>query len=198
MADLVVDTCVLRASNADADDYLHWLLEQEPADLVVPEACSLLLYTIEHRGHNIALSVEINNEYENTMLSRFGSKWLAKMINIGRTSDFGDVRDEGFRTRLLASSASQDTRDIMEKDVHLVEASISGDEIVLSVETRCRREFWSAAATIVELESIMWVSPCISNEDGILWIEHGAQRESEREFGYQRTRNFKPWESVTH
>jgi hypothetical protein len=77
-------------------------------------------------------------------------------------------------------------RDAMLKDIHLIEAALKADKIVVSMDEAVRRYFHEATQKVGELRLIVWVNPCESEETPLEWLKDGAELERDRLLGYQK------------
>ena len=84
---------------------------------------------------------------------------------------------------------SENKRDAMLKDTHLIEAALQADKIVISMDETVRYCFGEVAHQIQPLKLIVWANPCISEEAVIDWLQRGAPLEKERLLGYGRENN---------
>jgi len=76
-------------------------------------------------------------------------------------------------------------RDAMFKDIHLIEAALQADRIVISMDETVRGYFREVTQKVVELRQIAWVNPCKSEETALEWLQDGAELERERLLGYR-------------
>lgn len=84
---------------------------------------------------------------------------------------------------------SDKKRDAMLKDVHLIEAPLQADKIVVSMDETVRQCFDGVTHKISRLALITWVNPCVSDEMVIGWLQRGAPLEKERLLGYNSREN---------
>src|SRR4051794_18099509 len=90
------------------------------------------------------------------------------------------VRGRGVRVRLLMAAPSEPARAAMEKDVHLIEAAIQHDRIVLSRDEAMRHILRDVAEEIREIAQILWANPAIEEDGVLVWLEGGARVEAAR------------------
>jgi hypothetical protein len=83
----------------------------------------------------------------------------------------------------------QNKCDAMLKDMHLIEAAIEADKIVISMDEIVRTHFQEIADMIGIIKQIAWVNPCEPQEKAIEWLQDGAELERKRLLGYQMERD---------
>jgi len=96
-------------------------------------------------------------------------------------------QDEPLRERIAAAGPHQIAADAMQKDVHLIEAALATDRIVISLDDTVRRLFAGASVNIRELRPVVWANPATEGEELLNWIKAGAKDEKERRLGHART-----------
>jgi len=92
-------------------------------------------------------------------------------------------QDANLRARLFQLAPSKAVRDAIEKDVHLIEAALQHDRIVLSRDEAMRQILGEAASEIRELRRILWANPALETDGVLLWLEQGAKTEAARRLG---------------
>ncbi len=76
---------------------------------------------------------------------------------------------------------------IIFKDLHLVEAALAADSVVLSLDDVVRELLRTAAVSIGELRPIQWANPANEEEQVIVWLNRGARPEARRRLGLRHT-----------
>lgn len=77
-------------------------------------------------------------------------------------------------------TVSETRRDEMLKDVHLLEAALSADRTVISIEVNARNWYAQASSTIRILAAVVWIDPSRPDEDATDWLRQGARPEPQR------------------
>ena len=93
-----------------------------------------------------------------------------------------DVTNADLRVKIDALSLDEQTLDIIRKDVHLVEAALKTDHIVISRDEKARTLFQKASEEIGELKRIVWTNPVREEEHVKDWLSKGAKLEKSRQF----------------
>ena len=62
------------------------------------------------------------------------------------------------------------------KDLHLIEAAVTTDRIVVSLDDSARSIFHDVSRDVPEIGGIAWINPDTLGEDGREWLENGAKR----------------------
>jgi len=84
------------------------------------------------------------------------------MTSRGKVEEVVDAPNERLRAEALATISAQ-------KDLHLVEAALVTDKIVISLDDRARTELAVQAAA-----DVMWVHPVDEGGHVIYWLRNGA------------------------
>src|SRR4051812_47317963 len=134
---------------------------------------------MDEAGHRVVFSSESIAEWKKHQRS-FARRWLAHMVATRRMDHLGEVRDGGFRARLLPCAPSKKKREAMEKDAHLLEAALQTDRIVISCDEKVRGLFQNACSAVSEIRAVHWANPEIEAEEVIPWLQDGAQAEAKR------------------
>jgi len=114
--------------------------------------------------------------------SRYSRKWLTRMYGRRQVhrSRIGEDRD--LRAR-LARVTPDTQRSVVERDAHLIEASIATDRSVASGDERARSVFRDASKSLLELKQIVWVNPTVGGTSVLAWLRHGAPNARHLQFG---------------
>ena len=169
---LVIDTDI--ASSAS---------ERDTPD-IRPKNCRELLLVTRDAGHKVVSTEAIRIEWQKHQ-SRFTRTWLASMIARKQICWVKAPADEQLRLNIEKYALSEKKRDAMLKDIHLIEAAMQTDRIVLSIDETVRGYFGEVTHKIRLLASVTWVNPCRSEETPIAWLQCGAQSETKRLLGYR-------------
>ena len=103
--------------------------------------------------------------------SLFAKAWLAEMISKAKVENIQDIRNEAVRAEAPGTLSAQ-------KDLHLVEAALATDKIVISLDDTARAELSVPAAA-----EVMWVHPVKEGGRVIYWLNKGAEPINEWKLG---------------
>ena len=84
-----------------------------------------------------------------------------------------DVPD--LRTRIDRCGLREKQRAAIRKDIHLVEAALLTDRIVISGDDSVRHLFRTVSARVGVLKSVVWVNPAEEPERLQDWLKQGAR-----------------------
>ena len=149
-------------------------------------SCIQTLETI-HKGHYaIAMSEEIENEWRGIRknIAFYASRWLALMERRGRVAILEDTIDSMLRDNILQTTNNPSTKIAIQKDVHLLEAALVTDRIVVCRDKKCRKYFQQAAKKVDVIKPIHWTNPELPEDGTITWLQSGAPAEAKRQLGY--------------
>lgn len=85
----------------------------------------------------------------------------------------GIVRDADLRQTIERLPLGASHRRKMSDDVHLLEAAVQADSIVVSCDDEVRALFQQSTTAIPEIGLVVWVNP-ESGTDLLRWLEAGA------------------------
>lgn len=169
---LVIDTCVARASG------------QQDATHHMSKSCRTFLNTVIAIPHYVVMTPELRAEWRRHA-SRFSRTWLVSMERKGKVKNIETPLNSELREKLRNFALNEALNvDQILKDVHLLEASMSVGQRIVSYERYVRRQYAKAAqGKLPELRPIMWVDPCIDSENPLTWLQSGAGIENPRTLG---------------
>ncbi|MEP0858722.1 hypothetical protein [Trichocoleus sp. DQ-U1] len=166
---LVIDASVARSSG------------REEATCPTSVNCRDFLLAVLNICHKVVMTPDIRNEWDKHQ-SGFARKWRAQMV-ARKKFEYLDIPINNELWEKVETFAPTDKqRGEMIKDLHLIEAAIATDKIVISLDDNTARCFFSRASVQVdELKDIVWVNPDKTEEEKpIEWLENGAEPESDR------------------
>lgn len=163
---VVVDASVARA----AGETIH------------PTSKSCRDFMIEFRNtkNKIVMSNKIFEEWKKHQ-SRFALQWRANLIASKRWIKVDDVEIEAIRECLELKAPSQKAKNEILKDLHLVEAAIQTDKLIVSCDNKMRVLLSKLTNDSKELNDIVWVNPVNDNENAVEWVKQGCANEAERQ-----------------
>ncbi len=173
---LVIDASVARSAGEEGAIY--------PTSV----HCRDFLLTVLATSHKFVMTLEIRDEW-NKHQSEFARKWRSQMV-AKRKFEFLDIPVNAELWNkiyvIIETVTGSDKQQVeMIKDLRLLEAAIATDKIIISLDDKTARRFFSRAAVQVdELKNIVWVNPDkIEEEKPIEWLENGANPERDRLLG---------------
>ena len=194
---LVIDASVLKASG------------DENATYPTSKHCYQFLQNVLEICHRAVLTRALETEWNNHR-SRFGQAWRGKMERKGKLIRVKSLEESDLRAKIymtdsflanymsesLSENLTEKNRSAVKKDIHLIEAALATDKIVVSLDDNTARRFFALAAQGVEelseLKAIAWVNPDKPDESPIEWLKNGANAEPERMLGYVKPPIDKP------
>jgi hypothetical protein len=88
------------------------------------------------------------------------------------------------RRKIEQHSHNAEDREEMLKDVHLLEAALTTDKLIISLNEVDRKRFQAIAQKIGEIRALIWVNPVLVEEQCIVWLENRCPAEKQRQLGY--------------
>jgi predicted nucleic acid-binding protein len=151
---LVVDASVVHA--AGANEHVHSSATRKCLNWIL-EIC-----------HRVVMTEDIREEWHRHQ-SKFSRRWRVAMYARKKIVELQLVIDEEFRDRMSGPGRTADQRAAILKDLHLIEAALQADRIVVSLDETARMLF-----QVQELSTIIWVNPISEHHRIQSWLEQGA------------------------
>ena len=99
------------------------------------------------------------------------------MVQRGRVQNCPEDHDDelwGVIASAVAANRKENTLPSMQKDFHLIQAALTTDQRIASLDERARNHYRNVAPAIAALASIAWVNPSQAEESAIAWLQQGA------------------------
>jgi len=123
-------------------------------------------------SHRMVMTVTLAAEWDRHQ-SLYAARWRAEMRSRKKVVDIADVQNEEVRRQVPVSSAVQ-------KDLHLIEAALATDQIVISLDDRAQ-----AALRVEATKEVTWVNAVAEGGHVIYWLRDGAPPKNDWKLGYQ-------------
>jgi hypothetical protein len=163
---LVIDASVARASGG------------EDASHPVAMAARDFLQAVLTICHKAVLTPPMQGEW-NKHQSRFALAWRRSMVARKKLIVFKPGEHDAVRGAVGDLDVSASDKQAMLKDCHLIEAALSMDSSVISLDDAAGSLFFEASGNIPELRGILWVNPVNSCKESLKWLEDGAPSDGE-------------------
>ena len=164
---LVIDSDVARSAGTKEDP--------------ISQSCREVLQAVLDICHKVVLTEDIFAEWKRHR-SNFTFIWLRSMMARKKQIILKEVNNDDLRARIDALSLDEQTLDIIKKDLHLVEAALETDHIIISRDETARALFQEASEEIGGLKRIVWINPTHEEEHVQDWLSEGAKLERSRQF----------------
>jgi len=96
----------------------------------------------------------------------------------------GPVEDARLRRTIHSLQLTENVREAILKDVHLVEAAFATEQTIASLDEVVRAHLRQISGSVRSLKSLVWVNPAKDEELSIDWLREGAQAEENRKLGF--------------
>jgi hypothetical protein len=169
---LVIDTDIARAAG-----------ESNSLSLISSNCRGFMHTMLEETKHKVVLTKEIQIEW-NKHQSRATLRWRHTMVAQKRVCIIQTSADQELRQYTEQCAPSENKRNAMLKDIHLVEAALLADNIVVSMDEVVRSCFHDLSQQAHQLKQLTWVNPCQEHEHALTWLRDGAEQARERCLGY--------------
>ena len=167
---LVIDTSVAKAAGET----------EHPTS----KHCRDFLQAVREICHKIVMTPAIKAEW-NRHQSSFARKWRTSMMGRRKVGFVDVTANDELRNKIACAASSDGDREAIKKDIHLIEAAMATDRIVVSLDETARVLFAAVAPSVGELRNVVWINPAQIAQQPIPWLENGAKAERERLLGFQ-------------
>jgi len=168
---LIIDASVARASGG------------EDAKHPTPKRCRDFLKTVLSICHHVVMTPAISDEWKKHR-SNFARKWYVSMAARKKVNLADIGADDRLRGKIKLHVTHEKDCEAMLKDIHLIEAALATDQIVISHDENARRLYIVTAVNISELKQVAWINPDRIEEQPIHWLENRAKPEKKRMLGF--------------
>ena len=165
---LVIDTDVAQASgDEDATD---------------PRAihCRDFLKEVRSQNHRVVMTRKISDEWKRHR-SGFAHEWKVSMYARRKIDRINLPEHLELQDKITDTASNENEIEVMQKDLHLLEAALVTDQTVISLDETVRQLFKRASQQVGEIQYIIWVNPDRSEEQPIVWLQNGAPPEPHRQ-----------------
>jgi hypothetical protein len=124
--------------------------------------------------HKVVMTPEISLEWK-AHQSRFSSLWRTSMTAHKKVVETCGTDDPDLRSGIDRCGLREKQRAAIHKDIHLVEAALLADRIVISGDGSARHLFCMVSSDVPLLKSVVWVNPAQPPADLQQWLERGGR-----------------------
>lgn len=182
---LIIDASVARSA----------ALSENPTSL----ACREFLQAVYDVCHKVVLSAEIYREWDFNALQirfpaekqrvRFLANWMVAMARRkgGKILQPTIPHNDALRTKINHLGLPEASRQEISEDLHLIEAALACDNIVISRDDSVRAPLRSVTGSCPEFEKVVWCNPVDLGEEGLEWLRTGARVVKAWQLGSRRS-----------
>jgi hypothetical protein len=163
---------VIDASVARASGYQEEMASRS-------RTCSDFLMAVYEFKHKLVMTEEISAEWEKHA-SRFAKRWKASMIAKKQFVYIIPQKRNDLFQKLKMIFPSNTICTEIDKDMRLLEAAMSTDRLIASLDDEIRKIFAKSSKTVQEISNIEWVNPEKDDEKTLEWLKTGAKPEKKR------------------
>lgn len=167
---LVIDATIVRA--AGGEDAVH----------PTSKRCRDFLIDVLTICHHAIMPPELREEWKEHQ-SKFTRRWRRQMTGKKKLHGGAIQRNDQLRDSIANAIHDPTPREAAQKDAHLIEAALVGNQIVVSLDERAREAFSTASRDVRVLTGIVWVNPSKPDEDATAWLHTGAPDDAHRKLG---------------
>jgi hypothetical protein len=154
---LVIDASVARAAGGEGATH--------PTSIITRN----LLQSVLTICHKAVMTPTIRDEW-NQHQSNFARKWRRSMVARGKLVAVNVGERQDIRERVETENVTPEQKNAMLKDCHLIEAAISTEKRIISLDDKARNLFVGLSEGIADMQDILWVNPVSDGEQVIAWL----------------------------
>ena len=147
--------------------------------------CRDFLLAVRSICHRIGMSESVAAEWKRHR-SGFSRRWLRSMEAKKKVIRLPSSEVALLRGSLDQSATSDNGRDAMAKDAHLLEAALGADQRIASLDETVRALFSDAATNVRQLRGIIWINPDTEFEASMDWLQRGAPLDKDLQLSSSR------------
>ncbi|HKV39172.1 MAG TPA: hypothetical protein VJX67_08160 [Blastocatellia bacterium] len=122
-------------------------------------------------SHCAVMTATLAGEWDKHQ-SLYAARWRADMRSRNKIVDLIALQNDDVRRQVQISKA-------IEKDLHLIEAALATDKIVISLDDRAQ-----AGLCVDATKEVVWVNAVAEGGHAIYWLRDGAPPKNEWKLGY--------------
>ena len=168
---LVIDASVARSAT----------LSDNPTSI----SCRRFLEVVLKVCHKVILSRDTEEEWQNVALLirgradelriRFLVDWMLAMQRRGKLVRSQVDHDKALRSKINHLGLPESSRQEIVQDLHLVEAALSSDQIVVSRDDSVQVLLRGITGNCREIRKVIWCNPVTLGDDALDWLRKGAR-----------------------
>lgn len=168
---LVIDASVARSATFD----------ENPTSV----ACRSFLQDVLDICHRVVITSQVDREWQDRALaihdkadqrrSRFLVDWLFAMgRKKGKILRPRVTANDALRRKINCFGLPQAARKEIIEDIHLVEAAMASDRVIISRDDAAQRLRSNITGSCPEIRKVIWCNPVTVSDDGLRWLRNGA------------------------
>lgn len=126
--------------------------------------------------HKVVMTPAIRDEWVRHE-SGFARTWRRSMVARGKLTARHVEEKQDLRQQVESENVTQKQKNAMLKDCHLIEAAISTDRQIISLDDTARKLFVGLSHSVTDIQDVLWVNPVSDAAQVIAWLE-GAPNEA--------------------
>jgi N12 class adenine-specific DNA methylase len=103
--------------------------------------------------HQVIVSPKIKDEWKQHR-SKYFTHWRTSMCSRKKIKDENAPEDPDFRNN-VESISDQKKKEAMKKDIHLIEAALAADRVIVSLDDEAKKHFHE----FLSKQKIKWINP---------------------------------------
>ena len=112
--------------------------------------CREFLKSVKEQNHQIVLTKIISEEWKKHQ-SRFTRRWRLSMDARKKVVRINPSEDQQLRDKISTTTHDENEIEVMQKDLHLLEAALATDQTIISLDETVRTLFAQASQRVSEI-----------------------------------------------
>ncbi|MBW2145874.1 MAG: hypothetical protein JRI22_02515 [Deltaproteobacteria bacterium] len=145
----------------------------------ISKSCRDFLSEVLRVCHHLVITKDISQEWKNHQ-SRFASKWRSSMTARRKIKylDQDQLNNIVLRSEIFKTTANEKVHNALLKDLHLIEAAMATDCVIISLDEQARKLYHRISRKISALKNVVWVNP--TKKDAIEYLRSRASLKKKR------------------
>ena len=128
--------------------------------------------------HKIIMTKELKNQWD-MVNSMVANQFLSAMASRQRIERLNFIKNN-IRNEFQNLNCPQNIRVPLERDIHLIEAALDTDKVVISKDKKARLNFCIISDDLEDIKGIMWADPTMIEENAIIWLKNGMPKDKNK------------------
>ena len=124
------------------------------------------------------MTIEIKSQWD-MVNSMIANQFISIMASRQRIEKLNSIKNN-IRVKFQNLNYPQNIKVPSERDIHLVEAALDVDKIVISKDKKARLNFCIISDDLEDIKGIMWADPTMIEENAIIWLKNGMPKDKNK------------------
>lgn len=124
------------------------------------------------------MTIDIKKQWD-LVKSKIANQFLSTMATRNRIENLKSITNN-IKLQFQNLTCPQNIRVPLERDIHLIEAALDVDKIVISKDKKARLKFCIISDELEDIKVIMWADPTMTEDSAIIWLENSMPKDNNK------------------